>query len=69
MLLIFLSTPTYPILLVPCQMSSQDVSARRGERRRPAWMQEGRITQGAVIETRSPHRFDQQDADEIGIVS
>lgn len=29
MLLIYLSTPTYPILSVPCQMSAQDVQTRR----------------------------------------
>ena len=29
----FVATPTYPILLVPCQMARQDVWTRRGEHR------------------------------------
>jgi hypothetical protein len=41
----FSATLTYPILLVPYQMPRQEVWTRRGEHMRPAWMQEGRITQ------------------------
>ena len=48
------STPTYPILLVPCQMARQDVWTRRGE---------------VSIGTYSPCRFDQQGANKIGSVS